>query len=407
MKSAHLSHAIVGLVLGGLAGGLGVYVWKQPPPVAIQEKADAHADQGKADAHAGEKKDGAERCVELSPEAIKEAGIEVSAASGGEIEETLTLPAEVTVNADRVAHIVPRVSGIVHRVDKYVGNEVQAGEVMAVLESRELAEAKAAYLAAQQKLALARANLKSAEDLHSQQLMPELKFLATRSEVAGAELEARITENKLHALGVLHSECPKVSEETDTLAMYELRAPFSGTVIEKHCSLGEVVSDRSDCFVLADLSNVWANVTVYPHDLARVAAGQRVHLRAGELATEGEIGYVSTTLSEKTRTGTARVVVANQDRKWRPGLFVTAAIVLSKAKVPVLVANDDIQTIENQPVVFVEQNGKFVLKNVGIGRSDATRSEIRTGLAAGARYVTRGAFILKAELNKGSGEHED
>jgi cobalt-zinc-cadmium efflux system membrane fusion protein len=80
--------------------------------------------------------------------------------------------------------------------------------------------------------------------------------------------------------------------------------------------------------------------------------------------------------------------------------------VLSKQKVPVLVTNDALQTIEDQPVVFVNQNGEFVLRRVTVGGSNATHSEIRKGLAAGDGYVTRGAFILKAELAKGSGGHE-
>ena len=426
MKSVHLVNAIIGLIIGGVAGGFGTYLWmQQPKPLPVGRQAsgccpamtefvsrahesetDGHADEVAADAHDDTNVEGEERCVELSPEAIKEAGIEVADAIGGEIEETLTLPAEITLNADRAAHIVPRVAGIVHRVDKFVGDNIQAGEVMAVLESRELAEAKAAYLAAQHRLSLAQASFKSAQQLHDQKLMPDLKFFATRNELAAAELEIRTAENKLHTLGVLHSECAKLPEETDALAMYELRAPFAGTVVDKHCSLGEVISDRTDCFILADLSNVWANVTIYPQDLARVAVGQKVHLRAGDLTSEGEIAYISAALSETTRTAVARVVVANPDRRWRPGLFATAAIVLARQQVPVLVANDAIQTIENQPAVFIHQNGEFVLRHIAVGRNNATHSEIRAGLKAGDRYVAKGAFLLKAELAKGSGGHE-
>ncbi|HSW45307.1 MAG TPA: efflux RND transporter periplasmic adaptor subunit [Phycisphaerae bacterium] len=406
MKGASTINSVVVLLVGAAAGGLGVFIWMQPRHVAEQHPDACCPSEGLGASYAGEKTDHDEHCVELSDEAIQAAGIETAEAGGGEIEETLKLPAEIVLDADRVAHIVPRVPGIVRRVDKFLGDKVEAGEVMAVLESRELAEAKAAFLAAQQRSSLAQAHLKSAESLHAKKIMPDLEFLAVRKEAAGAEIELQTTENKLHALGVPHSQCEKLAEEGDTLAMYELRAPFAGTVVAKHCSLGEVVSDQTDFFVLADLSRVWANVTVYPHDLGRVALGQKVNLRAGELAADGEVAYLSPTVSEKTRTGTARVVVANSDGRWRPGTFATAAIVISRVDVPVVVANEAIQKIENKPVVFVAKEGEFVACPVEVGRSSATHTEIRSGLSAGESYVVKGAFVLKAELGKGTGGHE-
>jgi len=86
--------------------------------------------------------------IELSKEQIKEIGIALAAATGGKIDGYINLPGEVVVNADRMAHIVPRVSGVVGEVKKKLGDNVKAGEVMAVIRSRDLADAKAGYLAA-------------------------------------------------------------------------------------------------------------------------------------------------------------------------------------------------------------------------------------------------------------------
>jgi len=153
------------------------------------------------------------------------------------------------------------------------------------------------------------------------------------------------------------------------------------------------------------------DITIYPQDAARVRVGSRVRLTApgpdGRAVTaDGTISYVSPVLRESTRTGLARAVIANDAQLWRPGLFVTAEIIVGEEEAAVLVPNDAIQTIENQPVVFVAEEGAFGKRAVILGGSDDARSQVLSGLKPGERYVSKGAFILKAELGKGTGEHE-
>ena len=281
MKNIRMGQIIVGVVLGAALGGSGMWWWHDHGTDVFGAEIAGHADAKSpdehghvavgeaADAHSGE----AGRIV-LSERAIRDSGIEVAETAGGEVEQSLTLPGEIVLNADKVAHIVPRVAGVVRRVDKNLGDEVQAGEVMAILESRELAEAKAACLAAQQRLMLAEANLKSAEELHTKKIMPDLEFLTIQKAKAEAEIELKTTENKLQVLGVPEEQVKELPNRTASLAVYELRAPFAGTVVEKHCSLGEVLNGESDAFMLADLSIVWANITVYSQDMGAYGSGR-------------------------------------------------------------------------------------------------------------------------------------
>jgi cobalt-zinc-cadmium efflux system membrane fusion protein len=340
--------------------------------------------------------------VVLSEQAIRDGGIEVAEAAGGELEQTLTLPGQIVLNADKVAHIVPRVAGIVHRVDKNLGDEVQAGEIMAILESRELAESKAAYLAAQQKLALAEANLKSAEELHTKRIMPDLEFLTIQKALAEAQIEFKTADNKLHALGVSEEQLKELPMHAASLAMYELRAPFAGTVVEKHCSLGEVLNDEHDAFMLADLSAVWVNVTVYTQYLPLIQVGQPVTINAGPSAgeTSAVIEYLSPVVEESTRTAVARVTLPNQDRRWRPGLFVSARVQTSKTPVKVSVPKAAVQTIKSESCVFVKTDDGFHTRPVTLGRVNGSHVEIVAGLTAGERYVSANAFTVKSELEK-------
>ncbi|HOV77528.1 MAG TPA: efflux RND transporter periplasmic adaptor subunit, partial [Sedimentisphaerales bacterium] len=174
---------------------------------------------------------------------------------------------------------------------------------------------------------------------------------------------------------------------------------------------GEVHDGSSDVFVLADLSTMWVDITIYSEDAAHVQAGSKVRLSApgpdGKPArVEGTIFYVSPIMRESTRTGVARALIANDKYLWKPGLFVTAEIIFGQEDVAVLVPNDAIQTIENQPVLFVAEKDEFEKRPVTLGKDSDTYSQVTSGLKPGERYVTKGAFILKAELGKGTGEHE-
>ena len=417
MKNIRIGQIVPGVVLGLAVGGGGTW-W-------LANRLDPHAAESGAHAsetdehgrgpetHAGHSEGEGEHAddegrIVLSERAIRDSGIEVAAAGGGELEQTLTLPGEIVLNADKVAHIVPRVAGIVRRVDKNLGDEVQAGEVMAILESRELAESKSAYLAAQQRLALAEANLKSAEELHTRKIMPDLEFLTIQKAKAEAEIEFRMADNKLHALGVSEDQLQEMPNHAASLAMYELRAPFAGTVVEKHCSLGEVLSGETDAFVLADLSTVWAKITVYTRDMGRVRMGQAVRIRADGLGTTatGNVCYVAPVANEVTRTLYARVDLPNPERQWRPGTFVTASIVLDRQPAPVLVPIDALQRVKSESVVFVAEGGGFEPRIVTVGRINGTQAEVTDGLKPGERYVVKGAVVLKAELGKSQAAHE-
>jgi cobalt-zinc-cadmium efflux system membrane fusion protein len=413
MNRIRIGQIIIGLALGVMLGGGSVW-WLGRAHLPWSTAGDDPAHESGEDEHDhahGEVEDehgDEEGLLVLTEKAIRESGIELAAAGGGDLEQTLTLPGEIVLNADKVAHIVPRVAGIVRRVDKNLGDDVQAGEVMAILESRELAEAKAAYLAAQQRLALAEANLKSAEELHAKKIMPDLEFLAIQKAKAEAEIEFKSADNKLHALGIVEEQLEEMSNHTASLAMYELRAPFAGTVVEKHCALGEVLSGEMDAFVLADLSTVWAKITVYTQDMGRVRMGQAVQIRADGLGTTatGTVCYMAPVANEVTRTVYARVDLPNPDRQWRPGTFVTAFVVLDRQAVPVVVPIDALQRVKSDSVVFVAEGEGFEPRTVQLGRINGTHVEITDGLKPGERYVVNGAVVLKAELGKREAVHE-
>lgn len=342
--------------------------------------------------------------VRLSEEDIKEFGIKVVRAEAGTLSHTVDLPGEVRANGDRLAHIVPRVAGVARKVLKGLGDSVKKGEVMAVLDSRELSDAKAAFLAATERVALALTNFNREESLWKKKITSEQEYLEAKQVLAEAQIQRRSAEQKLRALGFSNrylKDLPNQPEESFT--QYKIRAPFSGTVIEKHITLGEVLKDDASAFIVADLSSVWVDLSVYQKDLAAVAKDQRVIIEAaqGDLKTEGKISYLGPVVGEATRTALARVVLPNPDGRWRPGLFVNAKVAVGSLEADVVVPKSALQKIDGRTVLFVQDHGAFSPRPVQLGRSDDRHVEIVEGLFWGDPYVAGGAFTLRTQLGKG------
>lgn len=286
--------------------------------------ADAHADH--AEGPHGEE------ALRLSPEVLDEFGVRMETAGPGVVVRSVSLPAEVRPNQDRLAHIAPRFPGVAQDVRSQVGDTVKAGQTLAVIEA------------------------------------------------------------------------------SQSLAPYALKTLIGGVVIERHVTRGEPVSQERALFTVADLSTVWIDLSVYQRHLPQLAIGQRVTVSAGHdlPEAEGTLSYVAPVVDEETRTATARVVLDNKEGVWRPGMFVTARVEISRDQVAIAVPSSAIATVEGRPTVFVQDEDGFEPRAVALGHEGGRTVEIRSGLAAGERFVARGGFTLKSELAREelSGGHD-
>ncbi|HIC24029.1 MAG TPA: efflux RND transporter periplasmic adaptor subunit [Planctomycetes bacterium] len=341
--------------------------------------------------------------VHLSEAQLVELGIVVKAAAATTLTLEVSLPGEIVANADRLAHIVPRIPGVVREVRNRVGDRVESEDVMAILDSRELAAAKSKFLASETRVELAQAILVREENLWKKKIGSEQEYLHAKNAFAEARIALREGKQALHALGLSEADVKMLSEEPDTaLTRYEIRAPFSGEVIERHIVRGEMLKEDSQAFVVADLGTVWVNLTVYQKYLPSVHVGQTVRISPGKGMKEktGVISYVSPLVEEATRTATARVVLDNENGQLRPGLFVTAVIISGELEVDVAVERTALTEIDGKTVVFIETDDGFAPREVKTGRSDETLVEITEGLSAAEAYVVKGVFSLKSELEK-------
>jgi membrane fusion protein, heavy metal efflux system len=403
MRSRSRAPWVALVVAVPLAAFLGIAIDRQLHAPHDDHDEHGHGErEAKHEEHEAGHEDHALGRVKLSDQGRVNAGIETAKVGPGSVSVTLSLPGEVELNADRTAHVTPRVAGTVREVKRQLGEVVKKGDVLAVLDSKELAQLSGQARAAVEKLKLARANFERVDKLYAEKIVPEKELLAKKQELAEAQIDVESTSLMLQSAG------------TGSAGKYNLVAPFDGTIIEKHASIGEVLKDDTRVFVIADLSTVWVDITVYAKDLAKISVGQPVIVRADgiEKPLVGSISFVGAIAKSDARAAQARVVLQNPDGKLKPGLFVSAEIALERVDAAMVLPDDAIQKIEGSSVVFVEEDGSFEARKVKTGRVGVSGSdprvvlEILGGLAPDEVYVDKGSFVLKAELGKGAAGHD-
>ena len=345
--------------------------------------------------------------IQLTPEQMKTFGVKLDTAKAGKLQAWLNLSGDVAINTGRVAHIVPRVTGVVREVRKTLGESVRQGEVMAVLDSRELADSKAAFLAARQRVALAESNFSREEQLWKKKISAEQDYIQAGNALAETRIELQNTEQKLRTLGLSNAQMADLKNQpSKELTRYEMVAPFDGTIVEKHIDLGEVLKDDTPGFKIADLTTVWGNLDVQQRDIPYLHVGRKAIVSGGHGIPDftTTVSYIEPLANEQTRTVHARVLLPNKDGRWHPGMFITCRIAVEDFQAAVLVPNEALIIIEGKPSVFVQSGRGFKAQPVSTGQAGETHSEIKSGLNAGQAYVTQGAFVLKSEMDKPKSE---
>ncbi|HMP89460.1 MAG TPA: efflux RND transporter periplasmic adaptor subunit [Kiritimatiellia bacterium] len=259
--------------------------------------------------------------IVVAPDIAAKLGLTLRSAGSGKVDRQVTFPAEIVLNRDRVSQIKPAYPALVRELLVEVGDKVQSGDRLAVLENRE------------------------------------------------------------------------------TLSMFVLIAPRSGIVTIKNATVGESLGEDELLFEVADLTSVWVEISIFPQYRHHVARGRRVTLIAADgHEAETHVHYISPLLSRETRTVQARGILENPEEDFMPGAFVQARLTVESVEADVVVKREAVQRIDGESVVFVREDGGYVIREVQTGLSDARYVQIIHGLEAGEWYVVKGAFELKAHI---------
>lgn len=401
---------IIGIVLlVVLAGGI-IYRFTHLRTAGEKhaEKTEITQEKEEAGRHGEEKKHEDEGKVEMTAELQKQNGVLVATAAKQPLGGAISVTGTVTANADRIAHVSPRIPGKIVSVRASLGDSVVNGQTLVTLDSVELGEALNRYQQAKTRLQLAKDKLDRALALAEKKIIARKDVFQAESDYQIAQSEFHTDEERLSLYGVSASELKDGNYRKPLLAV---RSPIKGVITEKQAVIGELSEPAKSLYTVVDLSSVWVLVDINEKDLGKIYKGQGATVTVGAfpgLELKGRITHLADLVNEATRTVKARIEVANPGRRLKPEMFATAALTLLADTPPVLaVPEDALQELAGNKVLFVTENGTgFEPRKVALGRASGGMIEVISGLKEGERYAVKGSFLLKSELQKGElGEH--
>ena len=341
-----------------------------------------------------------------SPAIARTAGFAYQEVTAAPLTRDVARNAEVVYNANRYARLSSRAPGVVVEVLKDLGEPVQAGEAVAVVESTELGSAKADLLQAHELLALWEANAEREQALASSGAGTERDALEAQTRRAEARIGLSRAKQRLRNLGLRSEQIDEVLEEQETSALLDVTAPFDGVIVQRSAVMGEVVDTATPLVSVADTSRMWAMIDLTEADLAVVRTGQPVTFAIDSMAGQsmaGELTWISTEVDHETRTIKARAEFDNPGGLLRANLFGRATIMAGDDREAVSILKDAVQWEGCCNVAFVkadEQGTTFQPRRLTLGFDAGDHYEVLEGLAAGDTIVTDGSFILKNEIRK-------
>ncbi len=393
---------IVALVLISFAGSL--FLKTSTSHVNENSENHAHNDSPKKEDNHEEKK-----LIALNNEQIKRFDIQTITLNKSHFQYRITFPGQIELNENKITHVVASVPGIVKEIFKGLGEVTKPGEALATLQSRDMAEAKSSYISAYKNLGLQKDLFEREEKLWKQKIKAEVQFIQTRNNYENAKINLEQAKQKLLALSMTEEQIQKLSTQESPLNIYTIESPIDGKIIERHITLGELISSDKQVFVIANLDTVWINLAIPAEELPKIKKDQKVDVFAhqGELICSGLIMYVSPVINEETRTGRAVIQMDNPRHALHPGDFIKAQVVIDENSALLSLPSLAIQRIDGKFVVFVKTNEhSFEAKSINIkGSEKGEFVEIIDGLNEGDKVVIKNSFLLKAELAKSEAEH--
>lgn len=445
---------VIGLVTLGIV--LAIWTYKKPT-LSANNSLESHAEHG--DHHDEHKENPTE--LELSEETLTAANIEIIEVTEQEMTASLKVTATVEANEMQLQQASTLVSGRVEKINVVLGDYVKTGSIIAVIASPQIAQIHGKMHEAETKLALAQRNLQRIEKAENRvavltakaklneaekslkrvQRLVELQAGAEKDLIAAetahqtakaeydfqsnialnreiaeakadietAEVELSHIRDEMRAYGVPLSDEEHVDHKTDT-SLIPLRAPISGTIVERMINAGAGIEIGKPLFTIADLSNVWVIANVAESQLSQIEVGSKAEIKAAILGEEkltGKVTYIDPRLNEETRTAKVRIELSNPKNKLNLGMFVEVNFFIASAdsKKIIAIPSEAIQQIEQHTIVFIPKNdkpGHFELREIELGNETSNGyRQVTNGLEKGEKVVSKGSFALKTQLLKG------
>jgi cobalt-zinc-cadmium efflux system membrane fusion protein len=311
---------------------------------------------------------------------------------------------KILANENRLAHLSARVPGRIVAVFANLGDRVNEGDRLLLLDSPAFGEAQLEYRKARTTLSVMEKALERANALLDRGAIGVGEQQRREADYENARADLHEAEEKLHLLGMTEREIQRLAAKTlphAEVARVSLRAPFTGEVIERNATIGEVIDPNKTLFTVADLSTVWVRADFPEQQAGRLKTGLTIEVRVSaypDTMFQGPITYVGAVIDPTTRTVTARAEVSNPEGRLRPEMFAEVTVATGEQAV-LSVPRTAVQQIGSRTVAFVVRGPhRFESREVTLGQASSEYIQVVAGLTSGDEVVTQGSYALKSEL---------
>jgi len=341
------------------------------------------------------------KSVKLSEREKEALKIETTPVSYRNIQTRVTANGKIIPPNNRMCVVSYAFPARVSKIIVKVGDWVNKGSPLIVLQSEEVGKSRAEFFRARADLELAQANFERQKRLFERGAGAQKDYLAAEAELKMARANLEAGEKKLHLLGFSEEDVKQIAETHQINPIITLYSPIRGKVVGNKVVPGEMVDQAKDMMTILDPRILWVDAEIFEKDISKIRLGQNVEINVPaypEKTFLGKVSYIGDVLKDETRTITVRTEVENPDLKLKPGMFATLKINLNGDRPVLAVPEDAVCDQQGEKFVFIPKGEDFELRKVVLGAKQDSYYEVVRGLKEGELVVTTGSFQLKSKL---------
>jgi len=195
-------------------------------------------------------------------------------------------------------------------------------------------------------------------------------------------------------------------ESNESLQLFTIAAPISGVITQRDANAGEQTNGRQ-LFTIIDTRSVWAELSVFPADLAQVKMGAPVTITdsTSGYTARGKVSQINP-LAEADQSVKVRVVLDNQNGQLRPGRHISANVTVGEHSAALAVKRTGLQAFRDFTVVYAQIGEEYEVRMLDLGLQTGEWAEVLGGLEPGTRYVSENSYAIKADIEKSGASHD-
>lgn len=337
-----------------------------------------------------------------SPESAAKAGVVTAVPDNDEPSAGHVVLCQASYNLNHLARITPLTSGVIRRVMVDVGAYVSKDDVLVEIISPEIADAKADYLTSLTNETLKELVYKREKGLFEKKISSQREYQQAQAEYQMTINTTKTGRQKLLNYGFTEAEVQEIVEAKSSSSTLHIRAPFSGTIIERNAVVGEATGQGDTLFSLADLSTMWLELSIPEDRLSFFKVGNLIEASFNSLPEKklnGELVWLSSNIEETSRMLKARAIVKNPDSQLKHGMFGQVLLLPEQSNKALYVPADSIQRFNKKSFVFVKLSDDiYEIRSISLGSRNNKNVEVLEGVSPHDEIVTAGSFILKSEF---------